>query len=216
MRISRQILFLISLLVSLCRNCCGKPSRTSEEDKSRIRFAAPVANDMAEEPTVLFELKPSQAPASPPNWKQYDCTYSARGKTAKFKIRLAYGALTGSEFPVASGEGEFISVKGLENLTLLEDLMPALDAKSVPMNINRLASLRFSAVVLGEKLHRDPAGGFSSKPPGDWTSIKIFLPKDGDDGEVFLHLNTVSGEGEFSLKDPDYGDYVLRELAKVL
>jgi hypothetical protein len=33
---------------------------------------------------------------------------------------------------------------------------------------------------------------------------------------VFLNLNPVSGEAEFSMKDPYYGDYVLEQLAKVL
>jgi hypothetical protein len=46
--------------------------------------------------------------------------------------------------------------------------------------------------------------------------VKIFLPKGGDDGEVFLNFNAVLGKGEFSIKDSDYGDYLLRELAKVL
>jgi hypothetical protein len=46
--------------------------------------------------------------------------------------------------------------------------------------------------------------------------VKIFLPKGGDDGEVFLNFDAVLGKGEFSIKDSDYGDYLLRELAKVL
>ena len=44
--------------------------------------------------------------------------------------------------------------------------------------------------------------------------MKIFF---GDDeAEVFLNANPVSGKAEFSIKDPDYGDQVLAELAKVL
>jgi len=34
--------------------------------------------------------------------------------------------------------------------------------------------------------------------------------------EVFLNLNPALGKGEFSIKDPEYGDGVLQELAKVL
>jgi hypothetical protein len=33
---------------------------------------------------------------------------------------------------------------------------------------------------------------------------------------VFLKFNPVRRKGEFSIKDADYGDEVLRELAKVL
>jgi hypothetical protein len=69
---------------------------------------------------------------------------------------------------------------------------------------------------LGEKLSREKDGSQSPDPPGDWTSMKIFLPKGGDDGEFFLDVNPVLGKAEFSVKDSDYADYVLRELAKVL
>jgi hypothetical protein len=41
------------------------------------------------------------------------------------------------------------------------------------------------------------------------------LPKGGDEGEVLLNLNPVLGRGEFSIKDEDYGDYLLRQFAKV-
>jgi hypothetical protein len=36
------------------------------------------------------------------------------------------------------------------------------------------------------------------------------------EAEVFLNTNTVLGKAEFSIKDPDEGDQVLAELAKVL
>ena len=37
-----------------------------------------------------------------------------------------------------------------------------------------------------------------------------------DEAVVFLNLNPVLGKGKFSIKDSEYGDYLLRELAKVL
>ena len=49
----------------------------------------------------------------------------------------------------------------------------------------------------------------------EWIVLKLFLPKGGDKGEVFLNLNPVLGRGEFSIKDEDYGDYLLRQFAKV-
>jgi hypothetical protein len=53
-----------------------------------------------------------------------------------------------------------------------------------------------------------------SKPPGHWTTGKLFLA-DGD-AEVFLNLDSEEGIGEFSIKDEDFADVVIRELAKVL
>ena len=44
--------------------------------------------------------------------------------------------------------------------------------------------------------------------------MKISLS--GGEGEVFLNLNPATNNAEFSIKDADYGDIVLAELAKVL
>ena len=59
-------------------------------------------------------------------------------------------------------------------------------------------------------------GGFGAKPPGNWTAIKIFLGAGDQEGEVFLNLNPKIGKGQFSMKDAEYGELVLTELAKVL
>jgi len=99
---------------------------------------------------------------------------------------------------------------------LLANLRRALQASQVPSHSLRIAELPFSVVVFGEKMSRNADGSYSAKPPGNWIVIKIFLPKDGDQGQVFLNLNPKEGKGEFSLKDSDYGDYLLTELAKVL
>jgi len=74
-------------------------------------------------------------------------------------------------------------------------------------NASKIRELTFDAVVLGQKQSRLPSGSYSSNPPGDWTVTKIFLPKGGDEGEVFFNFNPVLGKAEFSIKDSDYGDY---------
>jgi len=46
--------------------------------------------------------------------------------------------------------------------------------------------------------------------------MKIFIGEGDQEGEVFLNFNLAIRKGQLSMKDPDYGDLVLRELAKVL
>jgi hypothetical protein len=46
--------------------------------------------------------------------------------------------------------------------------------------------------------------------------MKIFIGDGDQQGEVFLNLNPVLRKGQFSIKDPDYGDIVLAQLASVL
>lgn len=97
----------------------------------------------------------------------------------------------------------------------MEALEATLQAKNLPGNSKRIAELRFAAAIIGENQSRTPEGDYFDKPRGDWILVKIFLPKDGDDGEVFFNCNPVLGKGDFSLKDSDYGDYLLKEFAKV-
>jgi len=120
------------------------------------------------------------------------------------------------EIPMAPAEGKFLAVAGSNDAMLLEDLKRILEAKQPVKNASKIPELAFDAVVLGQKQSRLPSGSYSNNPPGDWTVTKIFLPKGGDEGEVFFNFNPVLGKAEFSIKDSDYGDYVLTELAKVL
>jgi hypothetical protein len=45
--------------------------------------------------------------------------------------------------------------------------------------------------------------------------MKIFIGENGE-GEVFLNFSLATKTGQFSIKDPDYGDFVLAKLATVL
>ena len=119
------------------------------------------------------------------------------------------------EIPLAPGGGRFLAVAGSDSSVLLDDLMKALEAKQAPTRSPRIAELPFDAVVLGVQQSLS-SNGYSENPPGDWMLLKIFLPKGGDEGEVFLNLNPVLGKAELSIKDSGYGDYVVGQLAKVL
>jgi hypothetical protein len=46
--------------------------------------------------------------------------------------------------------------------------------------------------------------------------MKTFIGKGDQEGQVFLNLNPVSMRGQFSIKDPEYGDIVVTRLAEVL
>ena len=217
MCVSKKSLWVAALMICVCACGCQKPVKSAAADDSRRRVGAPLTKGQPEPPTVVFEVSPSQAQADSLKVKLYDCTYRARGKTAKFQLQITLGAplQMDSKSAEATG-GNIISVSGSENASLMEDLKVALEAKRTPTKVKRKPTLPFDLVVLGEKQSRDSEGAFSSKPPGDWIATKIFLPSGGDDGELYLNLNFVLGKGEFSIKDSDYGDYLLQELAKVL
>jgi hypothetical protein len=163
---------------------------------------------------VAFEIRPVDSASGSRQWL---ATYAAAGKTAKFRIELGPGHSGDDEdkaLHVSFGKGHFLSEPGSDASVLLVDLKRALEAKIVPNKVVRVTSLPFEFAILGENQSRTSDGGFNTKPPGDWTAMKIFLA-DGE-GEVFLNLNPVANKGEFSIKDSDYGDIVLAELAKIL
>jgi hypothetical protein len=121
------------------------------------------------------------------------------------------------DFPVKTGEGRLVAEPGSDASVLLSDHKRALEAKASPVTVQRARTLPFTFVNLGENPSQAPSGGgFNQDPPGDWTAIKIFIGEGDQEGEVFLNFNQTIGKGQFSIKDPDYGDLVLKQLATVL
>lgn len=126
------------------------------------------------------------------------------------------GGKDSKDFPMKVGEGRFVAEPGSDASGLLYDLKKALEAKSLPSKVQRLESLPFTFVNIGDNLSQAATGGFNVELPGSWTAIKIFIGEGEQEAEVFLNINPVIGKEQFSIKDPDYGDLVLAQLAKVL
>ena len=148
---------------------------------------------------------------------RFEATYRAGGKLAKFLIEFgAARAVESKDFPITSGNGMFIAEEGSDATVLLGDLQKALEANAVPAKVRRARTLPFTFADIGDHLSQAPEGGFNAKPAGNWSAIKIFIGEGEREGEVFLNINMAIGKGQFSIKDADYGDRVLRELAKVL
>ena len=167
--------------------------------------------------SVGFDIEPVQPDSSSQQWV---ATYSSQGKIAKFRIELgATKPLSDKEsrdFDIEQGEGSFIAEPGSDASILLADLKKALEAKKLPSKVQRVRSLPFTFVSLGKNQSQASDGGFNAKPPGNWTPMKIFIGEGEQEGDVFLNLNPVIKKGQFSIKDADYGDTVLAQLARVL
>jgi hypothetical protein len=197
-----QLLVIAFLAVGICAGC---------EKKEEQPIAEPQVAAVGDS-WLMFSLRPVEGPSSE-NVKRYQASYVAEGKTARFDIELTMARPSG-QIPVAFTKGKFIAVPNSDASSLLVALQKTLQAKNLPSNTVRVAELPFSAALLGDHVSHSPNGGFAVKPPGNWTTIKLFLGKDSS--EVYLNLNPVLGKGEFAIKDQDYGDGVLQELAKVL
>jgi hypothetical protein len=167
--------------------------------------------------SVGFDIVPVPGAHSASEWI---ATYQSEGKTAKFRIVLEAGKSMGDATPsgpdIQAGSGKFVAEQGSDSSVLLMDLKKALQAKRLPKKVKRAASLPFELASFGDKQSRFPDGGFTGKPAGNWTPMKIFIGEGERESEVFLNLNPVLGKGEFAIKDVDYGDSVLAALATVL
>jgi hypothetical protein len=119
----------------------------------------------------------------------------------------------------AFSKGALIREHGADGKRFLEEVGRAIEAGEViPTKEEQVDRLEFATAILGTSLSWKTgdsviAGSFTSSKPGDWIALKLFLA-DGE-GEVYLNINPVIGQGEFATKDPEYGEVVLRELAKV-
>ena len=196
----------LALLSTVMVSCSGPVRGTRPASESYMPVPGAVA----------FDIKHL------PSKKGYEwlATYSARGKTAKFRIELGRAQSPRDEeskiFDVKSGTGRFVAEPGSDASALLNELKTALEAKSLPVQVRRVNALPFTFVSFSSHQSQASHGGFFSNPPGNWTPMKIFIGSGDQEGQVFLNLNPVLAKGQFSIKDPDYGDIVLRQLASVL
>jgi hypothetical protein len=138
--------------------------------------------------------------------------------SARFRIELLLKAQQ-ADAPFASTQGALVREEGSDGTWFLGQLAQVLAAKTIPEKAAWADRLEFDAAILGWSLSREVgtdqvAGSFTSNPPGHWIAVKVFVA-DGE-GEFFLNLNPVDCQGEVSIKDADYGDIVVRELAKIL
>jgi hypothetical protein len=167
--------------------------------------------------SVGFAIESLPSANGPTRWL---ATYTSKGKTAKFQIELGSSTSLDDEdskrFDVKTGKGRLVAMPGSDATVLLADLKTALEAKTLPATAERVESLSFVFVTFGHRSSQATGGGFADKPRGNWTPMKIFIGEGANEGQVFLNLNPVIKMGQFSSKDPDYGDLVLSQLAKVL
>lgn len=165
--------------------------------------------------SVGFDVKLGSGPADLSQPTLWLATHKSKGHLAVFRVELKAAAkFSGGSFPMAVGKGRFLAEPRSDSVALIQALKKELQAKRLPVKPRRVAELPFEYAVLGRGDQRAPDGSFDSHKKGTWIELKLFF---GDDkGEVYLNLNPVSGKGEFSIKDPDYGDYVVSRLAQVL
>jgi hypothetical protein len=194
---------------SILIGSCNRPSQKASEQIREQYISDPSS--------VGFNIEPLPGGNGSARWL---ATYSSQGKTARFEIELGSPATIDDKeakaFDIKSGEGRFIAVQQSDASVLLADLKRALEAKAIPAKGQRADSLSFTFVSLGQNQSQTTDGGFTDKPTGNWSPMKIFIGEGEEEGEVFLNLNPVLKKGQFSIKDADYGDIVLRQLARVL
>jgi len=203
----RRLTWLAGCLVLAV--ACGCAPRKTAERNSEVY--------VADTNSVGFNIEPLPAGGGSARWL---ATYSSNGKTARFEIELTSSTPLEDEeskrFNIKSGKGKLVAVPLSDASVLLLDLKKALEAKTVPGKVQRADSVSFEFVSFGQHLSQASGGGFAEQPVGNWTPMKIFLGEGANEGQVFLNLNPVIKMGSFSIKDPEYGDLVLAQLAKVL
>ena len=140
------------------------------------------------------------------------------GEPFAFRLEMLLKTPKG-DMPFTFSKGAIIREPGADGTHFLKDVARAIEADGdVPSQADRVDRLDFSTAILGTSLSRETGedvigGSFTSNKPGDWMAFKLFLA-DGE-GEVYLNINPAVGQGEFTTKDTEYGEIVLRELAKV-
>jgi hypothetical protein len=143
---------------------------------------------------------------------------SHEGPPFTFRLEMVLKTPQG-DTPFCFSNGAILRDPGKDGTLFLKEVAHVIQAiDDVPQASERVDRLDVSTAFLGTSLSRQGgndviAGTFSSKPGGNWICFKLFLA-DGE-GEVYVNINPVLGQGEISIKDPEYAEAVLREFAKV-
>jgi hypothetical protein len=200
--------FLIPLLTVACSQPASAPEGRPSE---------PVEAYLPSSGSVGFDIQTLPSPAGSSRWK---AVYASHGKAATFVIELGPGKRSGganpSDFEVTFGEGRFVAEPGSDSSVLLPALKTALEAKMLPNNVRKATSIPFTYAVIAQHQSQASGGGFNATPSGNWTAIKLFVGKGDQECEIYLNVNSALAKGEFSIKDAEYGDLLLAQLAKVL
>jgi hypothetical protein len=152
--------------------------------------------------------------------KTWLATYKSDNSEAHFYIDMILKQRKKDDVFVFT-TGKIRSAKQTNYKPLREALAKVLNTNSIPQNVSITSELPIDVAILGydqsKVVSEDGsvvAGEFSPDPPGNWIVTKVFVAS--GEGEFYLNLNPIEKKGEISMKDPEYGDIVLKELAKVL
>ena len=198
----RKLIVSVPAIFLLATSGCTRPAATTG---SRTPEAY-----ISDSRSVGFDIKPLKGQNG---FLRFHATYPSEGRLAKFTVEFGPTRITQG---MDIGHGRFVAEPGSDAIALFSDLRKALEAKAVPAKVQRMETLPFTFINIADQLSQAAGGGFNADPPGDWTAIKIFVGERKQEGQVFLNINTAIGKGQFSMKDPDSGDLVLKQLAAVL
>jgi hypothetical protein len=207
MNAARMLFALVLVALLGCRSTKPTGQIAASDLKSELPARTPGS--------VVFKLQPLSS--TTPGSQQWLASYSSQGKIARFRIELDNPYKKDNDaVQISIGKGQLASELGSDASAMIVDLQKALEAKNLPKNVPRESSVPFTYVNFGERQTRFSDDSFGPNPPGNWIPIKIFPETGDEESEVFLALDPSDGFGEFTIKDPDYGDAVLKKLAAVL
>jgi len=207
----RRHAFAACLLLLSLIGCTSRIPATSKENQKGHQVEIYTADSNA----VSFDIEPAQDPSCPGGHICYLATHEQKGATAKFRIDFEPSPRKiKDDFVSGVGKGRIVAVEGSNSIFLLQQLKQSLQATKLPSKVTRKPFITFEYAEMGNRLSHEPNRALNANPPGNWSANKLFFGN--DEGETFLNLNPVLKKGEFSIKDPDYGNYLMAEFAKVL
>jgi len=210
----RTTLYVLTLITALhVSSACQRGPIPPTDNKTPV-----VSSSTDDSSSVVFKIEEvSRQIVEGSDEVTWLATHDSKAGAARFKIRMILKKPSGDQ-PMVFSKGAFLREKDSKPSEFLRQIAKALEANGSGTGKPKVDVLDFTVALLGQRLSRGSgpdqfAGGFTSEPPGDWIATKVFVA-DGE-GEFFLNLNPKEGVGEISIKDSDYGDIVLKELARV-
>jgi len=146
------------------------------------------------------------------DWTFLECELS-KEPAAKILVGTRTRSSEKGDIPLSWGEARLAVSNATAGARFIEAFAKAFHLQPPLSHGNKpVGFVKINTAVLGNRLVRDPAGGFKDGRRGTWTATKWFLQDGTSEAEVFFNYSVFEKRAEFSEKDEEYREDLIQQL----
>jgi hypothetical protein len=207
--------------IILCLTGCSRQDSAKQEEGSRIQpggisqeseqwgYLAMKITKVREKQKAL-DVAPWFADGG--DWTFLECE-TEKDPAVRILVGTTMQGTPKGDIPISWGEAVLTVADAVAGARFVETLAKAFH-QPLPASRGQKPALhvKMRTAVLGTSLVRDPRGGFKDGRTGNWVATKWFLQDETAEAEIFFNFSTKEKRAEFSEKDEEYREDLIKQL----